>query len=298
MKNAIISNADVLKLAARHPRIRAFVKHRLNIKKFSGLPLTLLAAAFAGALALFFGIAEDIIFSAPLVAVDIRVANLFFAFRDAELISFFLWITLLGKWQIIIGGLTVASILLWLRPRRGYIIPFWFAVIGSGGFNFFAKITFHRQRPAVAYYVENDFSFPSGHAAIAVAFYGFLIYLLARETKHWPRRVNFVFWGLLIILAVGLSRLYLDVHYVSDVLAGYLSGLLFLVIGITLFEWTRTWRTQTEPIALSRKKKFVAGVLILAQVGFYVVFALRYHPPLNVPKNIEVDIVGNAEIKK
>ncbi len=294
VKNAVVSNPDVRKVVERHQDFFSFVRRRLDTKRFSGLPLTLLFVAFVYVLFLFFGIVEDVITSDPIVAMDIRVANLFFAFRDTELISFFTWVTLLGKWQIVLCGAMTVSLLLWLWRKRAYIFPLWVTLALSELFTLLGKLALHRPRPLVAYYLENSFSFPSGHATIAVAFYGFLTYLFFRETKRWGRKMNGVFGGMAVILSIGLSRLYLDVHYVSDVWGGYLSGLLALIIGITLFEWIRTWHATSEPMVMSRGVRFLWGALIFAQLGFYVVLGLNYHPPLNVRENRQVVVTANA----
>lgn len=182
----------------------------------------------------------------PIIALDIRVANFFFEFRNTELVSFFTGVTLLGDWQIVVGVAALVSLLLWLWPRRVYIIPLWVAIISSELFTFLLKTALHRPRPQLAYYLENGFSFPSGHATIAIAFYGFLIYIFLKEEKNWGQKVSVVFVGLLIILAIGLSRLYLGVHYLSDVGGGYLSGLLGLIIGIALLKLCFTPKKGTE----------------------------------------------------
>lgn len=171
-----------------------------------------------------------------LLILDTRVADFFFELRNAELLSFFTWVTLFGEWQIVVVGAVLVSVLLWLWRRRVYIIPLWVSIVVSEIFTFLAKSMFHRPRPELAYYLENGFSFPSGHATIAVAFYGFLVYILLKEAKNWGQKVSIVFGGLLIILAIGISRLYLGVHYFSDVGGGYLLGLLGLVIGVALLK--------------------------------------------------------------
>ena len=70
----------------------------------------------------------------------------------------------------------------------------------------------------------SGFSFPSGHASISVAFYGFAIYIAMRFVRLWSTRINLLMLGVLIAFLIGFSRLYLGVHYLSDVVAGYLVG--------------------------------------------------------------------------
>ena len=175
-------------------------------------------------------------FLLSVVALDIRIANFFFELRNTELLSFFTWVTLLGEWQVVVGFAVIISLLLWLWPRRAYIIPLWVSIVGGKLFTFLVKLVLHRPRPELAYYLENGFSFPSGHATIAVAFYGFLIYIFFKEAKNFGQKASVIFGGLIIILTIGLSRLYLGVHYLSDIGGGYLMGLLGLVIGIVLLK--------------------------------------------------------------
>ena len=80
---------------------------------------------------------------------------------------------------------------------------------------------------------ESGYSFPSGHSMVSAAFYGFLIYLIYKNVKN-----KYLKWGLITILSllvflIGVSRIYLGVHYTSDVLAGFLVAISYLIIFIT-----------------------------------------------------------------
>lgn len=293
IKEALAANPDIKNFIAKHPILSNFVRNRLNKERFSGLPLTLLGVAFVYVLVLFFGIIEDIITSDVIVAADTRVANLLFAFRDVELIKIFTWITLLGKWQIVISSAIVLSAILWLWRKRLYLIPFWVTIAGSELFNFLGKLTFQRTRPDVAFYAEDTLSFPSGHATIPVAFYGFLAYILFRQLKEWKYKINALFFGIVIILAIGLSRLYLGVHFLSDVWGGYLLGALWLLIGITISEWLHH-RKPSPLFTPAQKAKVFASILIFAEVIFYVNFALRYNPPVVRQETPNVIVVADV----
>ncbi len=295
VKNAIVANPDVQKFVHKHPKFFGFLKRRLDADRFSGLPLTLLLIALAYILSAFIGTIQDVVTAEPLVAADIRVANLLYVFRDAELIRAFLWVTLLAKWQIILSFAVIASVILWIWKKRFYLLPFWVTIAGSYLFYTLSKIIIHRSRPDIAYYVENGFSFPSGHATMAVAFYGFLTYILFRQHKHWKIKANVLFASLVIILGVGLSRLYLGVHYLSDVWGGYLLGALWLIIGISIAEWLKR-RRQEEIITVSRNIKIVSVILPLAGLIFYIGFALNYNPPLNTQKeNPSIVVAGDIQ---
>ncbi|MBB6669237.1 phosphatase PAP2 family protein [Cohnella nanjingensis] len=110
-----------------------------------------------------------------------------------------------------------------LRHRRELLL-FVFAVAGSGLLNTILKATFHRERPTLHRLVEeHGFSFPSGHAMGAFSLYGILAYLLWRHIPVVWGRVLLIAASAFLILAIGVSRIYLGVHYPSDILGGYLA---------------------------------------------------------------------------
>jgi undecaprenyl-diphosphatase len=113
------------------------------------------------------------------------------------------------------------------------------AAIGIGGFlvNYFMKLSFHRIRPPYPLIAPiNNFSFPSGHATSAFIFYGLLSYLIWK-TKI-PKQYKFISSIILVgfSLLIGFSRVYLRVHYPSDVAAGFCIGFAWLILSIWLFE--------------------------------------------------------------
>jgi len=169
-------------------------------------------------------------------------------------------------------------------------LPLLLTIAGAEIFTAISKIVFHRPRPELAIYLEHSFSFPSGHATIAVAFYGFLIYMLTRHFAKWKTRVNVFFAGLIIILLIGFSRLYLGVHYVSDVWGGYLVGALWLIIGISISEWIYSCRKKDTTLIPIKRTRVISTILILLSLGSYVLFALNYHPPLKQQQTITQEI--------
>lgn len=288
IQQAIVSNPDIQKLVARHRRLLGFLQARLTQQRFSGLPLTLLLIAFLYTFILFVGLIEDFLTSDPIVAVDIRLANLLHVFRSPELVTIFLWATLLGKSLLVIIFAVLAAAALWLWRKRTYILPLWLAIIGSQVVTFIGKLSLHRTRPEglVPVYVENSYSFPSGHATIAVAFYGFLIYCLIRGTKRWAYKINALFAGLVAIAVIGFSRLYLGVHFLSDVLSGYLLGLLWLIISISLVEWKNSRARQEMAITTptpSVQAKITGYALVVLAVAVYGGYVWTYRPQLVAP---------------
>jgi len=280
---AIRGNPHVQQLSQRHPKIVQFVAKRTDRSHFFGLPLTLLALAFGYVLALFGGIVEDLIAADPIVSVDHAVAQLVAVFRSPALVAPFLWITSLGGLPVIGPLLLLACVMLWLLRRQWLVAPLLASSLGAVAFTQLGKLAFHRPRPMEAALLESSYSFPSGHATLAVAFYGFLGYLLMRYAERWKIRVNLFFLTGALILLIGLSRIVLGVHYLSDVWAGYLLGALWLIIGISQSEWLSAqgridWKSRAEV-----KRRWAAAGLGVVAVTWYLGFTITWHPPRHIP---------------
>jgi undecaprenyl-diphosphatase len=97
------------------------------------------------------------------------------------------------------------------------------------------KNIFQRERPAEFRLVNaTGYSFPSGHSMVSTAFYGFIIYLIWKLEKDPTRRWIGIIGLSLLILGIGISRIYLGVHYTSDVVAGFLISIAYLVVYIRI----------------------------------------------------------------
>jgi undecaprenyl-diphosphatase len=94
------------------------------------------------------------------------------------------------------------------------------------------KLGFRRERPFFPdpLATESTFSFPSGHSLVSLAVYGSVALLLARRVRSPGRRALLFAGTALLVLAIGFSRLYLGVHFLSDVLAGYAAGAAWLAL--------------------------------------------------------------------
>jgi len=142
--------------------------------------------------------------------------------------------TFLGTHTFLIpANLLLIFYFLFIRKHKWYSIKVPVVSIGSVSLMFLLKFFFSRPRP-------NDpllrnvtgFSFPSGHAMVSFTFYGLLIFLVWENVSNkWVKWILMIFLFLLILI-IGVSRVYLRVHYASDVLAGYALGLIWLVLSV------------------------------------------------------------------
>jgi len=284
-KQALASNEEIRKIKDKHPRTLGFLKGRLDKTKFRGFPLTIFGLAFLYILLLFLGAVEDFITSDIIVSADVRVNTLLYSFRNIVAVKTFIWVTLLGESPIIIIFGLIVTVFLFLVRQKWSIFTLWFTIIGSETFTYLSKIVFHRPRPVNAVLLEGSASFPSGHATIAVAFYGFLVYLSLRRLKKKRYRLFAMLSGVFVILAIGFSRLYLGVHYISDVWTGYLVGLLWLIIGISLTEW-KIFQDRHASIegksASDYYNRLAKFGLVAAAVIFYIIYGLSYQPKVTL----------------
>jgi len=140
----------------------------------------------------------------------------------------------LGNWQFIVLAMIVIITFLILQKKLKFIAPLLLAVLSSEAITFLGKWYFQRPRPVSSVFWETGWSFPSSHATIAVAFYGFLAFILLQLKPRFKTSLVYTILFLVIVL-IGFSRLYLGAHYLSDVLVGYLVGIFGLSLGVV---WT------------------------------------------------------------
>ncbi len=168
-----------------------------------------------------------------LTGLDMPVLQYLALHRDITTSLSFIGITELGSTVFVCGVALCVGIVLAYRHKFVYATAIGISVLGAGATALLIKEVVHRARPvrALQAYQETGFSFPSGHATLAAAFYGFLIYLVWRlMPAGFLRNVVVTALALLIVL-IAFSRLYLGVHYLSDVIGGLVLGAAFAYLG-------------------------------------------------------------------
>lgn len=227
----------VQRLQQRYPGTFRFVVRRFDTTTFIGLPLTILLLAIGINAMLLSELTEDVIESDGIVHIDGQFTDFLYSIRSNWLSQAFYAFTQLGTREAVFAMGGLASIVLLYKRRYPALLAFWITMAGVGLSVQYGKKIISRDRPIdVAFYPVDKFSFPSGHATTTIALYGMLACLMYRHLdKRWQRRAILAATGVLVLI-VGFSRIYLGVHYLSDVLAGFLLGAMWVLLGISLME--------------------------------------------------------------
>ena len=168
---------------------------------------------------------------------DRRVTEFFVSRRSPELTEFFTFITDLGDVYAYIVASTLVGIFFFFKLRnKKFIFQLLGILILSALSNMALKKAIDRARPTIEHLVViKSLSYPSGHAMSAMAFYGFLIYLVFKIKMHILLRIFLTLLFSFLILSIGISRIYLGVHFPSDVAGGFIAGFLWILFCIVLF---------------------------------------------------------------
>jgi undecaprenyl-diphosphatase len=183
--------------------------------------------------------------------IDERTLSWLQARRAPALDKIMLTITTLGdgvvRWMVVF----VASLFLWLTRHHWSVYMLFIALVGGILLNQALKGAFNRPRPSVVVGLDpvTSLSFPSGHAMVSLITYGTVAYLVGR-LEPTPRLRTLTWLSTaLVVLGIGLSRMYLGVHYPSDVLAGFIAGvawLAFVASGMTALQYFAPRRPETR----------------------------------------------------
>lgn len=181
----------------------------------------------------FIALAEDV-FNKEIMKRDIIGYNI---------ISYFIsdTVTPIAKFITSFGGticlLLIATILFIVIKNKKIGIAIWINLIIATIMNVILKGLLQRPRPNEYRIInENGYSFPSGHSMISMAFYGFLIYLIYKYVKNKYLKWTLITLLGILIMLIGISRIYLGVHYTSDVIAGFLISISYLIIYVGIIK--------------------------------------------------------------
>jgi undecaprenyl-diphosphatase len=200
--------------------------------------------AAAAALLLFAWLAQQVL-GGGTQQFDDRVRMLVHQHASPTLTAVMRGVSLTGSAGFLIACGTLVAVyhLRTQRPRMALL--FAVTVAGAGALDLLLKLAFQRPRPAAFFGLSTpeSYSFPSGHALLSCSFYGVLAAFAAARTESRARRWIYRGGAALLIAAIGFSRIYLGVHYPSDVVAGYAAALVW-VYGVAS---ARRWARRPRP---------------------------------------------------
>jgi membrane-associated phospholipid phosphatase len=165
--------------------------------------------------------------------LDQHVEQFFYIHRTPELTLFFTYITQLGSGVVItVVGIAI-GIVLFQHRRYEYMAGLAISILGALATSYFLKLIVERARPVAPFPIidVSGYAFPSLHATMSMAMYGFLAYIIWKLLHPPHHRLLWIIVCSILIVLIGFSRIYLGVHFLSDVLAGYIVGLVFIGIG-------------------------------------------------------------------
>ncbi len=168
--------------------------------------------------------------------IDTTVYNFMAKFISDPLTFIVKVITNFGG-AVVLILLAISSILVCKNKKNCYCICLNLALAKL--FNIVIKMLIERPRPAVMHLViEKGYSFPSGHTMVSMAFYGFIIYLIYQNISNKKLKLLAIVGLSILIGAIGISRVYLGVHYITDVIGAWICTLSYLIIYITIVNKT------------------------------------------------------------
>jgi membrane-associated phospholipid phosphatase len=225
-------------------RFRTFIRGRFSRESMLGLHFTLGILFLTLATWIFAHLAEDIVNHDPLTITDLRFSNWLHTHSTPWLTRVLLIVTNLHSTL----GITILTIpiavYLWRLRLRRRIIGLIVTIYGGMLLNVWLKLIFQRARPHFddPLLSLTSYSFPSGHTMAATVFYGVLCVIILSRVTDWRWRLLTIFAALFMIALVGFSRIYLGVHYLSDVIGAMVEGAAWLTICLTAFETLRQRR--------------------------------------------------------
>lgn len=218
-------------------------ERRLTLKK-ELLRAFILAIIFA----LGFGLMATLVSEHKIARFDHVISRYVQSFRTPVLTTVMKGFTFIGTTPVVIViTLVILFMLLFVFKHRAEALLVFSIILGSSIIFEVLKHLFHRQRPTLHRLIEaTGYSFPSGHSTEAFALYGILAFISWRHLKTPIARTLMIFFASVMILAIGTSRIYLGVHFPSDVLAGYLASGFWLATVIWFYQRYKERRYEKE----------------------------------------------------
>ena len=222
-------------------------------KSLQQAPLQLLVVAFIFLLSIFIFslIVHEAVYEQEDV-FDMKVIQFFSAHSSQTLIEVMKRITFLGSSTFLFPAYIVLIVWLIFRKRVQYAIDIAIIALSSTGIMFVLKQFFHRHRPPLPVIKTlTSYSFPSGHALSSFIFCTILMYLVWEGPLSKAGKYVLIILLLLCTLTIGLSRVILNVHYATDVIGGFCTAIIWVIISFAILKKFRknTGSVKSYPVS-------------------------------------------------
>lgn len=159
-------------------------------------------------------------------------------FETPALTSIMKLFTFIGSFPVVLVIFLIVSFIFFrVLKSRTEIFLVAAVIVGTQVINMLLKLLFHRARPDIHLLIDvGGYSFPSGHAMSAFAVYGILTFVFWRHIPKRIGRISLIIGSSMFILFIGMSRIYLGVHYPSDIIGGYFASAAWLTVAIWFFQ--------------------------------------------------------------
>ncbi len=226
--------------------VRKFIREKFRSKNEDlayYVSIAISAIIFIAALNAFVELTDELAEN-ELTAVDEGVTEFVLSFRSDALTRYFTFVTDLGDRYAYLAITVVLAGYFFFRHRSWkFIIQISMVLMLATLSNVVLKQVINRQRPVLEHLVTvNTLSYPSGHSMAAMAFYGFLVFLCLRYPMRRWLRICLLTILVLLIFSIGISRIYLGVHFPTDVAAGFIGGLIWVAFCAVVFDVFELWR--------------------------------------------------------
>lgn len=179
---------------------------------------------------------------------DHQITEYVISHRSPALTRYFVFVTHVGDiygYAIVLGFFTLMSVFVFKHWK--YITQIVIVLTLSAVSNVILKRFVDRARPEAEHMVTVEtLSYPSGHAMSAMAFYGFLIYLCYRFKINIFLKIGIILFLGFLILSIGISRIYLGVHFPSDIAGGYIAGFIWVIFCVLVFDLIEIFRKDIK----------------------------------------------------
>lgn len=207
---------------------------------------------------------EDVINREWVTRLDVWINSKMESLWNPSLTNIMLFITRITDPPHLIVLSAVLLGVLVIRKKRYYSLLLFFSMVFGTISGLLVKSIIERPRPANTFVIAEGPSFPSGHAVIAIIFFSLLLYVFKDDVKNRVLRYIFIIANIVLFILIGCSRVYLNVHWFSDILAGFSLGLFWLTLLILIFKIVSSVVGRTD-ISFGQVKNNLKNYITLAK---------------------------------